>query len=440
MSKPIVSVSGIRGIVGETLLPEEALRWLLAYGTMVNGGTVVLGRDTRPSGEMLRGAVLAGLLSTGCKVIDLGIVPTPTLQLAVQHWQSDGAVAITASHNPAEWNALKFFDSSGMYLDANGVKQLRTIYEQGEFKRARWNEVGQIQPDTTAIDRHIERILTCVDVERIRARKFKVVIDCVNGAACFISPKLLERLNCEVIPIFAEPSGIFQRDPEPIVENLSELCRKVQETNADVGFAHDADGEALGEEMTLVIAVYHVLAHKEKGAVVTNLSTTMAVDEVARQFGVKVYRTPVGDINVSKRLKEVNGAIGGEGNGGVIYPRIQYARDAIAALALVLEFMAMHDEPLSELVKKLPRYHMVKKRLPIGAMPVHELLERIKQRYMAEEIIEEDGVKLQWDDHWVHVRPSGTEPILRVIAEAKTPEYANKLCDEVIADLQRFLK
>ncbi len=217
-----------------------------------------------------------------------------------------------------------------------------------------------------------------------------------------------------------------------------------------MGFAHDADvdrlaivadgGEALGEEMTLVIAVYHVLAHKERGAVVTNLSTTMAVDEVARQFGVKVYRTPVGDINVSKRLKEVGGAIGGEGNGGVIYPRIQYARDAIAALALVLEFMAMHEEPLSQLVKKLPRYHMVKKRLPIGAMPVHELLEQIKQRYTAEEIIEEDGVKLQWNDHWVHVRPSGTEPILRVIAEAKTQEHAEKLCDEVIADLQRFLK
>ncbi|MCS7187010.1 MAG: phosphoglucosamine mutase, partial [Armatimonadota bacterium] len=285
MSKPIVSVSGIRGIIGETLLPEEALLWALSYGTMVNGGTVVLGRDTRPSGEMLRGAVLAGLLSTGCKVIDLDIVPTPTLQLAVQHWQADGAVCITASHNPAEWNALKFFDSSGMYLDAEGLRQLRAIYESGEFKRSRWNEVGQIKQDETAIDRHIERILTCVDVERIRARKFKVVIDCVNGAACFISPKLLERLGCEVIPLFDKPTGIFQRDPEPIAENLTELCRLVRETGADVGFAHDADvdrlaivadgGEALGEEMTLVIAVYHVLAHKGKGAVVTNLSTTM---------------------------------------------------------------------------------------------------------------------------------------------------------------------
>ena len=449
MGKPIVSVSGIRGVIGETLLPEEALRWALAYGTMVSGGTVVLGRDTRPSGEMLRGAVLAGLLSTGCNVIDLGIVPTPTLQLAVQHWQADGAVAITASHNPAEWNALKFFEPSGMYLDAEGIKRLRAIYESGEFKRARWNGVGHIQPDTTAIDRHIERILTCVDVERIRSRKFKVVIDCVNGAACFISPRLLERLGCEVVPIFAEPTGIFQRDPEPIAENLGELCRKVKETGADVGFAHDADvdrlaivadgGEALGEEMTLVIAVYHVLAHKEKGAVVTNLSTTMAVDDVAKQFGVPVYRTPVGDINVSKRLKEVGGAIGGEGNGGVIYPRIQYARDAVAALALILEFMAIHDEPLSELVKRLPRYHMVKKRLPIGKTPVYELLECIKRRYTAEEIVEEDGIKLQWNDHWVHVRPSGTEPILRVIAEAKTPDYAEKLCDEVIAELRQFL-
>jgi phosphomannomutase len=191
--------------------------------------------------------------------------------------------------------------------------------------------------------------------------------------------------------------------------------------------------------MTLVIAVYHVLAHKEKGAVVTNLSTTMAVDDVAKQFGVPVYRTPVGDINVSKRLKEVGGAIGGEGNGGVIYPRIQYARDAVAALALILEFMAIHDEPLSELVKRLPRYHMVKKRLPIGKTPVYELLECIKRRYTAEEIVEEDGIKLQWNDHWVHVRPSGTEPILRVIAEAKTPDYAEKLCDEVIAELRQFL-
>ncbi|MGQ9518505.1 MAG: phosphoglucosamine mutase [Candidatus Fervidibacter sp.] len=450
MGKPIVSISGVRGVVGETLLPEEALRWSLAYGTIVNGGTVVIGRDTRPSGEMLRGAVLAGLLSTGCKVIDLGIVPTPTLQLAVQHWQADGAVAITASHNPAEWNALKFFDPSGMYLDAEGVGCLRAVYEGGNFRRARWNEMGQIQTDATAIDRHIERILTCVDVERIRSRRFKVVIDCVNGAACFISPRLLERLNCEVITLFGEPTGIFQRDPEPVAENLNELCQVVWDAKADVGFAHDADvdrlaiiadgGEALGEEMTLVIVVHHVLAHKEKGPIVTNLSTTMAVDDVASQFGVPVYRTPVGDINVSKRLKEVGGAVGGEGNGGVIYPKIQYARDAIAALALVLEFMAMHDEPLSELVKRLPRYHMVKKRLPTGTKPVHELLKRIKQRYTAEEVIEEDGVKLRWNDHWVHVRPSGTEPILRVIAEAKTPEYADKLCDEVIADLQQFLK
>ncbi len=449
MGKPIVSVSGIRGIVGETLLPEEALRWSLAFGTMVNGGTVVLGRDTRPSGEWLKGAALAGLLSAGCKVIDLGIVPTPTLQLAVQHWQADGAVAITASHNPVEWNALKFFEPSGMYLDAEGLKRLRGIYEKGEFRRARWNEVGQIQQDATALDRHIERILTCVDVERIRARRFRVVIDCVNGAACFISPRLLERLGCEVIPLFAEPTGIFQRNPEPIAENLTKLCQVVRETEADVGFAHDADvdrlaivadgGEALGEETTLVLVVYHVLANKERGPVVTNLSTTMAVDEVARQFGVPVYRTPVGDINVSKRLKEVGGAVGGEGNGGVIYPRIQYARDAIAALALVLEFIAMHDAPLSQLVQRLPRYHMVKKRLPISAISVHELLERIKQRYTAEEVIEEDGVKLQWDDHWVHIRPSGTEPILRVIAEAKTPERAEQLCNEVIADLQRML-
>lgn len=449
MGKPIVSVSGIRGIVGETLLPEEALRWSLAFGTMVNGGTVVLGRDTRPSGEWLKGAVLAGLLSAGCKVIDLGIVPTPTLQLSVQHWQADGAVAITASHNPVEWNALKFFEPSGMYLDAEGLKRLRGIYEKGEFRRARWNEVGQIQQDATALDRHIERILTCVDVEGIRARRFRVVIDCVNGAACFISPRLLERLGCEVIPLFAEPTGIFQRNPEPIAENLTELCQVVRETEADVGFAHDADvdrlaivadgGEALGEETTLVLVVYHVLANKERGPVVTNLSTTMAVDEVAREFGVPVYRTPVGDINVSKRLKEVGGAVGGEGNGGVIYPRIQYARDAIAALALVLEFLAMHDAPLRQLVQRLPRYHMVKKRLPIGAISVHELLERIKQRYTAEEVIEEDGVKLQWDDHWVHIRPSGTEPILRVIAEAKTPERAEQLCDEVIADLQQML-
>lgn len=449
MSKPIVSISGIRGIIGETLLPEEALRWALAYGTMVNGGTVVLGRDTRPSGEMLRGAVLAGLLSTGCRVLDLGIVPTPTLQLAIQHWQADGAVIITASHNPAEWNALKFFEPSGMYLDADGVKRLQAMKEAGKFRHARWNEVGQVQRDEAAIDRHIERILTCVDVERIRARRFRVVIDCVNGAACFISPRLLERLGCEVIPLFAEPTGIFERDPEPIVENLTELCRVVKETDADVGFAHDTDvdrlaivadrGEALGEEMTLVIAVAHVLAHKERGAVVTNYSTTMAVDEVAKKFGCIVHRTRVGDINVSKRLKEVNGVIGGEGNGGVIYPHIQYARDAIAGLALTLEFMAMDDRPMSALVQDLPRYYITKERLPIGETPVHELLILIKERYTAEEIIEEDGIKLQWNDHWVHVRPSGTEKVLRVIAEAKIPEKAKRLCDEVIAELRRFL-
>jgi len=446
MSELIVSISGVRGIVGESLNAEVALKWAHAYGTYVRslsaGNCVIaVGRDSRPSGEMIKCALVSGLLETGCDVVDLGIVPTPTLQFYIRE-KSNGGVGITASHNPEQWNALKFFRPDGMYLDAGGIEELQSIVNAGSFSTAHWDEVGKLTLDETAVRMHIEAILSLLQADEIRKHKFKVAIDCVNGAGSVVAIPLLEELGCKVIPLHCELTGEFRRPPEPTPDSLIELSEVVRKEGADVGFGFDADadrvvivldgGTRCSEEMTLCVAVKHILS-KRKGTVVTNVSTSMAVDEIARMHGCNVIRTPVGDLNVSSKLLEVGGVIGGEGNGGVIYPPLQYARDGLLGMALVLEFMAERDEPLSKLVSELPQYKIIKRRVEHKRLGSPEELKRCFEHIAcsADEVVDFDGIKLIWKSpkRWVHIRQSKTEDIIRIIAEAEDESTANALCD-----------
>jgi phosphomannomutase len=445
-------VSGIRGVVGGALNPSVALDFVLAYTTYLhNQGIerpkVLLARDTRPTGEMIRHAVMSALLSAGCQVIDLGIVTTPTLQLAIPHHEADGAICITASHNPVDWNALKFFQPNGMYLNkeqGNEVLRLHAAKEAGELEFAcnDWQGMGTVQLDEGATRRHLDKVLSFIDADAIRAKNFKVVLDGCCGAGNQISPHLLRELGCTVVHINEDLSGVFPHNPEPLNENLGQLAQTVREHGADIGFAHDADadrvgvstndGDLIGEDYSLVWAVAHMLKNHKTGPVVTNLSTSMAVDAVAQPFGVPVHRTPVGDINVSGTMHEVGSVIGGEGNGGVIIPDIQFGRDGIAAIGFILEFLAKSGGTSGDIHRSIPRFYNIKSTIEFPRERVDALKAWLKSKEKTSRLDERDGLKFEWPKEgpttsWVHIRPSGTEPFVRVICEAQTPEEAQRI-------------
>jgi phosphomannomutase len=436
----MISVSGVRGLVGKDLTPELVARYGAAFGSLLRESgrdAAVLARDSRTSGPMFAAAAAAGLQSVGCRVIDCGLVPTPTAQLAVEHHHAGGGLVITASHNPVEWNALKFVGADGVFLDQDAANRLRVSVNGAPISRAEWNDVGVVQPDGEAIDRHIERVLALpfLAVDRIRRRKFKVALDCVRGAGGTIAPRLLDRLGCRVTAINLETDGRFPRAPEPIPANLGELSRLVWEAGAEVGFALDPDvdrlaltdaaGNAIGEDYTLAFAIRSVLA-ENAGPVVVNLSTSLVVDDAARPFGVTVERVPVGEANVARAMRERRAMVGGEGNGGVILPALHLGRDAPLAIALVLHLMAVRGKTIAELVAEQPRYVIVKAKTPRGG-DTGKLYEQLLRRHPDARVDRQDGLRLSWDNRWVHVRPSGTEPIIRLIAEAPTASLAEAL-------------
>lgn len=439
----MISISGIRGIVGEGLTPEVVLNFAQAFGTYLEGGTVVLGRDSRLSGDMLRHAVLAGLHSVGCDVVDLGIVPTPTVQLATERLDSKGGLIITASHNPIMWNGLKMLAADGLFLDAEEGGAVLERSQSSIFPYAAYDRLGGVRDYPQAVEEHIEAILNLpyLDLERIRRKGFKVALDCVCGAGAVLVPALLDRLGCEVIPLHCEPTGWFPRDPEPLPENLGELGSAVRAAEADIGFAVDPDsdrlaivseqGEPLGEEYTLVLAVRFVL-QKKPGTVVVNASTTRAIDDVAALFGAPVLRTKVGEIHVAKRMRQAQAVVGGEGNGGVILPDVHLGRDAPVGIALTLQQLADYNGPISRLHAELPQYVMTKQRIELSQVHPRSALEAIKDRFAKEDLDLTDGVKILRERSWVHVRPSNTEPILRVLAEAPDRNQAEALAQEVI--------
>jgi phosphomannomutase len=446
----MVSVSGIRGRVGEALTPEIVTRfaagfaaWSLARST---SRSIVVGRDSRVSGPMLHHAVTAGLLSTGAEMIDLGMAPTPTVQLAVEDLHAAGGLAITASHNPIEWNALKFIGAAGLFLDASESSAMRAFTERG-FARAPWDRLGRVTADPAAIPRHIERILALdvIDVDAIRRRRFIVAVDTCHGAGPTILPGLLERLGCEMRGINLAPDGRFHRPPEPVAENLGELEDLVRRTGAAVGMATDPDvdrlalvdekGVAIGEDYTLALAA-RVVLRRHPGIVVSNLSTSRVVDDVAAEAGCESVRAPVGEVNVATKMRDVGAVVGGEGNGGVILPALHLGRDAPLAAALVLQLLASEGVPLSAIVAGYPRYVIVKDRLerPQGSLePVYRSL---RSSFPDAMVDVQDGLRLAWSDRWVHVRPSGTEPIVRVIAEAPTAALAEELIARCRAPLE----
>jgi phosphomannomutase len=434
----MISVSGIRGVIGGGFSPEVITKYAAAFGTWANGGTIVLGRDSRVSGDMVKTAAIASLLATGCKIIEIGIVPTPTTELAVKNLNAHGGIAITASHNPIEWNALKLIGPNGLFLNQQQMNEVLELAQRGNSTYASWDRIGKVEYYDYAVQNHIDQILELdyLNMASLRERKFRVVVDCVNGAGGVILPKLLKELGCEVFVLNEDPHGIFSRNPEPSVENLGALEEAVLEHHADIGFAVDPDvdrlaivsneGKAVGEELTLALAVDFVLSHR-KGPVVVNASTTMAIDDIAKKHACPCHRTKIGEIHVSAKMHETSAVIGGEGNGGVILPDFHLGRDAATGIALLLQYICEKKVSVAECIGQLPTYVMKKDKVELSGMDVEPILEKILKKYSSEKIDRTDGIKIIFSDAWIHFRKSNTEPVVRIIAEAKSEAQLEKL-------------
>jgi phosphomannomutase len=435
-----IGITGVRGIVGETLTPELVIGFAQGFGSYLDGGCVLVGRDTRPSGPMVHAAVVSGLLSAGCEVLDLGICPTPTLQLAVRNTGARGGISITAGHNPSNWNALKFVRHDGLYLNATQAEELLDIVHQAEFEKATWDRIHRSVASFDAIPDHISLLTSAIDVEAIRRRNLRVAVDCCNGATARLVPRWLESIGCTVLAVNDDEHAAFPHRPEPKPETMAQLKAVVRAGNADVGFAHDANGERLGlvtpdgtalsEEVTLVLCAAIVL-QTTPGVVVTNVSTSRAVDDVAAQFGSQVIRTAVGQSYVSEAMLEHQAVLGGEGNGGVAVPSILCSPDAAAAEGLILDYLARTGRTLGACVAELPKYEMVKLDFQVQPSSVYSLLQGFREEIEGEhpEADVADGIKVAWPDGWVHVRASQTESLVRIIAEAPTAARARDMVD-----------
>ena len=435
----LISVSGIRGVVGKLggLTPETALRFAAAYATYCKKGRVFVGSDTRPSRTVILPAVIAGLTGCGLDVIDLGICPTPTVELAVKTLKAAGGLIITASHNPIEWNALKMLNSQGMFLSPAEGERLLRIYHSGVFAYKPHNALGKVG-SMEFVAAHIDKILKlpAVKINAIKKRRFKVALDAVNGAGAMLSPKLLHKLGCEVICVNCQPTGIFARGPEPVPGSLRQLSRAVKSNKCDLGFALDPDadrlaivdefGKPIGEEYTLAFAIDYILSIK-KGPVAVNLSTSRMAEDIAARYGVRVHRTKVGEIHSSLELKTARGVIGGEGNGGVIYPEFLYGRDAAVGMALVLSYLAKRGVSVSQAVDALPRFVMIKDKIEATHEEIEGYFPELTRFSSGAVVNIDDGIKFDYEDSWMHIRASNTEPFARIIAEARTAKEAKKL-------------
>ena len=449
MDRLMVGVSGVRGTVGESLTPHVACDFACAFATMLGpGGSVTLARDSRSSGPMLRDAVQAGLLASGLNVIDLGLASTPGAALMTARLPAVGGVIITASHNPPEYNGLKFLRPTGTPLAADDARKLEALWRAGEFALADHAGQGTASSNADAPARYVEAVCQTCDVEAIARRKFQVVLDSINGAGCVASRILLDRLACKLVHLNGQPDGQFAHSPEPVEENLTQLAEAVRSHGADVGFAQDADadrlaivdetGRFIGEEYTLALAAAFTLRHR-KGPLATNLSTSRMVDDLAAAAGCQVVRAPTGEANVVDAMARADCILGGEGGGGVIDPRVVGVRNSLTGIVMVLQYLAETGKTVSELVARIPQYVMIKTKLPCPAGAAEAVVARARQAFAERDGVhlnDADGLRVDFSDRWVSVRASNTEPILRIIAEAPGREDAEALVAEMqhIAD------
>ena len=437
MSKLMIGVSGVRGVVGDNFTPELLVNLGQAFGTWVDSGTVVVGRDTRVSGDMVKHAVFSGLLSTGCRIVDVGVCGTPSAAMMIRRLGADGGIVISASHNTIEWNALKFFRSDGVHLNQEQGRELLDIYYGGDVRKIGYESFHAVETDDGALRNHLERVLDIVDVAALRKRGFRVAVDCCNGAGSALALEFLARTGCRTTAINCRMDGRFPRNPEPTREHVTAILGAVRESGSDLGFAEDADadrvafisekGEYIGEEYSLCLTARHVISRRP-GRVVTNLSTTRMIEDVAREFDCEVIRTPVGEVNVAEAMIECGAVIGGEGNGGVIDPRVHFGRDALAGVAIMLQAMLESGRTVSELAAEIPAYHMSKHKVKCSKRRTAQTrVLKLLADEKADRVDVRDGVKLDFADGWVHIRLSNTEPVVRVYAEARTREAADDL-------------
>ena len=454
----IKSISGIRGTIGgapdDNLTPIDAVKFAAAYGTWLKKHIyktrvkVVVGRDARISGEMVQNLVQYTLVGLGIDVVDIGLSTTPTVEVAVTMEQADGGIILTASHNPKQWNALKLLNSKGEFLNAQEGEEILRIAAANEFTFAEVDALGHITHNDTYIQRHIDAVLSLLPLatlEAIRKRKFKVAVDAVNSTGGIAIPLLLERLGAEVVPLYCEPNGQFPHNPEPLKEHLADICAKVVEAKADLGVVVDPDvdrlaliteeGEMFGEEYTLVACADYYLS-KKKGNVVSNLSSSRALRDIAEKHGVEYAAAAVGEVNVVTKMKEVNAVIGGEGNGGVIFPELHYGRDALVGVVLFLSLLVEKDTTVSALRRSYPAYFMSKNKIQLttGLNP-DKVLHAMQEKYAHEQITTIDGLKIDFPFSWVHLRKSNTEPIIRIYTEAKTQAEADVLATRFMEEM-----
>jgi len=438
-----VGVSGVRGVVGESLTPQITASFARAFAVFVGQGRVVVGRDTRPSGRAIEAAVIAGLQSAGCTPMLAGVVPTPTLCMLVPALGARGGIAITASHNPAQWNALKFIGAEGQFLTPHRAAELYDIYHQGDAALMPEDGLPESETVQEPMALHTKRITDYVDTQAIRKKAFRVAVDCCNGVGAVHTRAFLERLGCNVVACFEAPTGAFEREPEPLPERLGALSSLVRSHACDVGFAQDPDGDRLavvdergqpiGEDATVALAIQQVLDAHAKGPVGVNLSTSRCVQVVAEQRGVAFFRTRIGEINVVETMLSAGAVAGGEGTGGVIIPAIHPCRDSYAAMAVILELMTMTESTVSTLRAGIPNFFLVKDKLVVSPQNVASILRFVRREYEGKRINLMDGVYVELEDSWIHVRPSNTEPVLRISAEAPSKEQAARLMQQVRA-------
>ena len=456
----IKSISGIRGTiggsVGDSLTPVDAVKFAAAFGSWVVEKTgkrkIVIGRDARPSGQMISDLVSSTLVGLGIDVIDLGLSTTPTVEIAVPMEQAGGGIILTASHNPVQWNALKLLNDKGEFISGEDGKQVLDLAEKDNFKFADVKKLGKVTFNDTYIQKHIEMILALplVDAEAVKKAKFKVVVDAVNSTGGISVLPLLKALGVEKVePLYCEPNGHFPHNPEPLPEHLGQISSVLESGKYDLGIVVDPDvdrlafvdeaGNVFGEEYTLVAVADYVLS-QTKGNTVSNLSSTRALRDVTEKYGCQYEASAVGEVNVVVKMKEINAVIGGEGNGGIIYPELHYGRDALVGIALFLTHLAKFGKRISMLRAKYPSYHISKNKIELSPeIDVDKVLVRIKEQYKKQPINTIDGVKIEFDKEWVHLRKSNTEPIIRIYAESESAATAEHLAQKIMSDIREIV-